>query len=406
MKVYIKQLPFALLAAATILLLATVAGCKKNALPADEGSTLNERTKKIKTWFEARPAAEGRQKNTASSGSNMPPVSLQWNNTSYFAAEHAYIVPAAIEAGNSAAFVYLVITEDAQGGLVQANYTMALPDKTKMSAADIGNINAVPVFLQGRQVPATFAGALLHYSSSGAQLGAVHYEAGQAKTGYADRLTAKKATESNAAASKAPCGERVCTDWYWQTYIGGILVDEEYLFTTCVCDGGVGGGGMGEDDNALLTQFNNYVQFSSTPVNAYAPITADGPDPISYTHTWLVAKGLTGSWSINATTQMDYYHKTMYNLQLNSLEHVYDVVNFKTLQSFYQGTNNLITSTWNPFLPVDQVYNNNSMYAYGVSRVSGTIKHVANFQIPNPFGNPITLDREDHINNSCNTYPK
>jgi hypothetical protein len=47
------------------------------------------------------------------------------------------------------------------------------------------------------------------------------------------------------------------------------------------------------------------------------------------------------------------------------------------------------------------------MNTYGVSRVSGIIKHVANFQVTIlPFTNPITLNSEDHISNSCNTYPK
>ncbi len=408
MKVNIKNVLSALVLMAAILVLSAITSCKKNTLPANEGNTLNARTQKIKAWFEEQPATEGRQKNTAANGSKLPPLALQWHKTSYFAGEHAYIVPAFIEAGNSAAFAYLVITEDAQGGPVEASYTLVLPDKKKMSGADISNIKLEPGFLQGRQVPHTFAGALLQFASSGNPTGGTHYEGGQAKAGNTDRLVAKNASQSNAAASRVACtGEKVCTDWYYQTWVDGNLVDEEYLFTTCACDSGMGGGGMGDDEvNPLVTQFNNYVQYTSSPVTVYAPPTADGTDPISYTHTWLVAKGLTGSWSINATTQMDYYHKTIYNLQLNSLEHVYDVVNFKTLQSFYQGSNNFVTSTWNPFAPVDQVYNNNKMYTYGVSRVSGILKHVANFQIPNPFGNPITLDREDHINNSCNTYPK
>ncbi len=36
-------------------------------------------------------------------------------------------------------------------------------------------------------------------------------------------------------------------DWYWQTFINGVLVSEEYLFTTneIICEGGGGGGGGG-----------------------------------------------------------------------------------------------------------------------------------------------------------------
>jgi hypothetical protein len=415
MKINSIKVLSALLLTASILLLAAITSCKKNTLPANESNVLNAQTEKIKVWFEALPTsvAEG-QRGTAASRRNMPPAALQWDKANYFAGEHAYVVPAVIKPGNNSASAYLVITADAQSNPQQAGYTIVVPDKKQMSAAQINGINVVPGFLQGKQVPAAFTGALLQYSSDGYGYDNACYAAGgQAKTGHAGGLVAKKATAANAAADRVACGgETVCTDWYYQTWVNGILINEEYLFTTCACDGGAGGGGGGgvgiEDEiNPLITQFNNYIKQSTTPVTTYAPITEDGLDPISYTKTWTVTKGAVAPWHVDAIVQMDYYHKTMYNLQLNSLEHVYDIVYYHTLSTDYIGSNTFITTTWNPNLPVDQVYNNNSMYARGVTNITGTLHHVANFQIANPLGgNPITLDVTDAVTGRCTVYPK
>ena len=49
-------------------------------------------------------------------------------------------------------------------------------------------------------------------------------------------------------------GEPVCIDWYWQTYENGILIDEEYLYTTCDCVVTGGGGGNGNSGGVVSTQ--------------------------------------------------------------------------------------------------------------------------------------------------------
>ncbi|MFT3979292.1 MAG: hypothetical protein QM687_02405 [Ferruginibacter sp.] len=51
------------------------------------------------------------------------------------------------------------------------------------------------------------------------------------------------------------CGgsEPTCIDWYWQTWVNGELADEEYLFTSCYCLGG-GGGGSNQPSEAQLAE--------------------------------------------------------------------------------------------------------------------------------------------------------
>ncbi len=401
--------PAALLLAAIISTFSIISGCKKNTLPAESDNTLNAQIQNVKTWFEGLPTATATgQRGSSVSRNNMPPVTLQWSSARYFAGERAYLVPATIQPGSSQAAAYLVIAEDAQGNPEQASYTMVMPDKKKMSAAAINSINMVPGFLQGRQVPAVFEGALLQFSRGGAAYSGVNYANGQEKAGQASGLAAKRATENNATANRAPCtGERVCTDWYWQTWVDGNLVDEEYLFTTCVCDGDVGGGGMGDDEvNPLLTQFNNYVQSTSSPATFNAPNTVVGPDPITFFFKWTVTEGAIAPWYIYANGQMDYYHKHMYNLQLNATEHIYDIVGYQTLTTYYTGTNVGTTTTWTQLSAVDQVLNNNSLSAYGTTHVTGTIKHRANFTITLPILGTYTPESIDDADNSCKTYPR
>jgi hypothetical protein len=380
---------------------------QKNTLSADEGNMLNEPTQKVKAWFEAQPVAVTAtgQRGTATSRRNMPPVSLQWDKANYFADERAYVVPAAVQTGGSEAYAYLVITTDTQGNPQQAGYTIALPNKKQMSAAQISGINAVPGFLQGRQVPASFTGALLQYSSDGYGYSNACFAGGQAKAGEAAGLIAKKATAGN----RAPCtGETVCTDWYWQTWVDGNLIDEEFLFTTCACDGGAGGGGMGDDVNPLVTQFYNYIQSTSSPVTASAPTTTGGADPISFTHTWVVTKGSIANWYVYATTRMDYYHTKLYNSQTGVFDHIYDIVYLNTPSTYYAGSQTFVTTTWTQTAVTNDILSNNTIYAKGVSTVYGTLKHKANFTVPNPLGGTLpTLQSEDVVPGvPCTTLPR
>jgi hypothetical protein len=53
----------------------------------------------------------------------------------------------------------------------------------------------------------------------------------------------------------------------------------------------------------------------------------------------------------------------------------------KSLGSQFEGTNNLIISTWTPSTPVIRVFNNHSRYPSGIVTESGTLNHRMKGQI-------------------------
>jgi len=66
--------------------------------------------------------------------------------------------------------------------------------------------------------------------------------------------------------------EQVCTEWYWITYNAetGQVIDEEYLYTTCIesCEGGGGGTNTGEAEECP--------QLTMTPASSKISVTTCG----------------------------------------------------------------------------------------------------------------------------------
>lgn len=174
-----------------------------------------------------------------------------------------------------------------------------------------------------------------------------------------------------------------------------------------------GGGGAGSSpctqcDPTLISpqeeEFNNYVQMaSSSPITNNSPTSVAGPDPISGVTIWTVAEGALANWSVKANTEYKYYHYRVFNT--NAFVHEYDLFYYKTVSTYYTGSNSFITSTWNSTSVTDQVINNNTSNTEGKSRVIGTIRHVANYEMKCPFC-PKVLDVTDDADKSMTLQPR
>lgn len=88
----------------------------------------------------------------------------------------------------------------------------------------------------------------------------------------------KTNTPINSNAPVEGCDDVICVDWYWQTYVNGVLVYEEFLYQTCEClnSGGGGGGGGGttsttptdlEQCTIALNNIVNATSLSSTLIS-------------------------------------------------------------------------------------------------------------------------------------------
>jgi hypothetical protein len=227
------------LAAAVLITLAF--GCKREALtenprpvslPTGSAPTVTH----LQQWVKNHPLSLSAQGRTA--GNNLPKHTLLWGQASYDAAGHAYTVPLLLAhegAAQSKLRAALVATEGADGQITGGQYMLTLPQ---------GNAPA-QYPKQGQEAPG-YNGAVLYYNMQGQLTADKVYKDGRVLAGARAALVNRPATNLRPPKN---CDETApCIDWYWQTYVNGVLVDEVYLYTTCPCPTG-GGSGTGIVDN-------------------------------------------------------------------------------------------------------------------------------------------------------------
>lgn len=94
-----------------------------------------------------------------------------------------------------------------------------------------------------RKHDADFSGLVLYFTPKGKYLNGYRYTNGKLIIASPANKAQTTATKSNKL--KVNKEEPVCIDWYWDTYVDGELVSEEYLYTTCSGGDDTGGGGGG-----------------------------------------------------------------------------------------------------------------------------------------------------------------
>ena len=147
---------------------------------------------------------------------------------------------------------------------------------------------------------------------------------------------------------------------------------------------GGGSGGRGDRDypfadaekealNKLKQQFNMYIN-DEIPSND--PLYAKQIDlnPYHEIKNWTIVEGGIIRWKVTARTVID--------LSYDNFPSSYNrTLSLKSLGSQFEGTNNLIISTWTPSTPVIRVFNNHSRYPSGIVTESGTLNHRMKGQI-------------------------
>lgn len=234
-----------LCAVAALLVWTATSGCKKEGGDNNFSDPPQSSIIKAKTWFaneNNKSGESGRKATTASlefSGDNP-----QWNETRYFETARTLVTPVVLDNHNksSAGKVakFLVMQEDQEGQIEEGYYVYLL---SKGAGPQL-----TPALLSRKDIPGGFTGALIRYSIDGRLLSADHYENGEPAAKY-DKISNRQNDGTVPTQNSMPNCEpdqTSCIDWYWQTYQNGILIYEEYLYTTCHCEGtNTGGGGTG-----------------------------------------------------------------------------------------------------------------------------------------------------------------
>lgn len=282
------------------LLLPMAFGCKRenpnifNANPV----TAAPATNKVQQWLKDNPSRQrvGVQK----AGTTLPSFTLQWQNAKFDASARTHWVPATATHTKQAEGqpnTYLVVTENEKGQITGGQYIMVLPNTQKMGKGQLG---FDPVALLGTEKPKGFSGALLYYDVQGQLTGSQVYEAGQIQPKATANLAARDEGQGSPNPNKVQleCGTLTgtspCIEWYWQTYVNGVLLYEDYMFTTC-CDGS-GGGGGGTD--GCQAQLDAMVAAGQVVTNSPITETTEAETNMEWTkrYSWVIFKAV--SWGL------------------------------------------------------------------------------------------------------------
>jgi hypothetical protein len=240
-------------AAIAAALLPLALGCKREALNEQNTSLANTPAHKVQKWLNGLPLPKATAGRTA--GNALPKNTLQWGSATFSKNSATHFIPATLlqeGTGNPYARAGLVATEDVKGQITGGHYIVVVPDQQKMGTEAAKHYSLARLYRPQPQEPPTgFSGAVLYYNTAGQPTASRVYNNGQAQQGATAMFTAKPQAPGSEA-NKVPrnCdgpSQEGCIDWYYQTYVDGVLVYEEYQFTTC-CNSSGGGGGVITND--------------------------------------------------------------------------------------------------------------------------------------------------------------
>jgi hypothetical protein len=239
MKAHFFKMLGALLASITLL------SCNKETLNNNSESDQLAAGEKAETWFRINVI------NTSSATINfLGAVKPEWNKTKIFDEADLYITPITTEAKTKAA-KYFVAKTDGNSNITAGSYFVVLKKEgiTPVEAEKLIKNQIAPDKYYSNQ----FSGAVLEYNLNNTLVNLKHYESGIETKQY-DNILGKNKNDNNRESfnremmNANPCEDgaaELCIDWFWQTFVNGVLFSEEYLYTSCQCMNNSGGGGAG-----------------------------------------------------------------------------------------------------------------------------------------------------------------
>lgn len=229
-----------------LLLFSLLFGCKKQDLKNENILSKIPEVAKIKDWLEKQTNSPNKQIIVLDGKVFNVPQILQWDKTIYFKESKTSITPIDFvsETGNISECKYLVAEMGEDGKIRNGNYFIILKDKNI-------NVNITPELVNLENIPPDFKGTIIKYDLNDNPIASGNFKKGQISKN-ADRISVRKSKNQIAVNNSAPLDpgcSYVTIDWYWQTWVNGQLVSEEYLFSTTqvVCGGGGGGGSGGNN---------------------------------------------------------------------------------------------------------------------------------------------------------------
>lgn len=255
--------------------------CNKSRIKQNSSSDKTAISEKIEAWLNVTPGFSNYQTVIVEGKEINLLQTIEWEKSKYYVESKTNIIPVRIETTNGKlpVFKYIVTIMNDAGNVIECNYYNLLTENITSKATEEKIIT--PDLFKFRKIPENFTGAIIKYDLQNKMLLSRHYDLG-VSTNKIDKVVTIKNKSLSLPENLAPldpgCNYEMI-DWYWQTWVNGILVYEEYVGSSIVivCEGGGGGGNGGGNSgpcNMTLAQaqeqlngitFERYLMSSCTP---------------------------------------------------------------------------------------------------------------------------------------------
>lgn len=283
-----------------------LAACKKQELQKENGALISAASRNAKSWLESQSTSAGHQNFLMDQKLIEVPQNILWHETKDFPATKTSITPVSFTSvtGTVPVNKYLVTETDEAGRIQRGDYYIVLSEKKGQSMSP--GVVITPELLSSKTIPGDFKGAIIKYDLNNNKVLSKHYEGG-VLTGKDDNLVVRKSKNQVPVENTAPLPEGcsyITIDWYWQTWVNGVLVSEEYLFSSqeiyCQGSGGGGGGGVTPPTDLEMCQAALASIISSTiPANQLVSNEIESESPLTRTrlYSWKCVKNI-GWWVV------------------------------------------------------------------------------------------------------------
>ncbi len=311
-----------------LLSLFLLTSCKKQDLKEENQSVTASSFQHAKRWLEKQAPSPVYHKILLDGKTVKMPQQVLWEKTISFENEAAGITPVIVKSvnGDMPVHKFLLMEYDPAGNIRSANYYIVLADKTALNPVSLPEVT--PAFLTSPTNGRNFKGAVLKYDLNDNLLSSRHYNPVFSAT-QTDKMVFRKNKGQAPVESTMPLDEGcsyVTVDWYWQTWENGVLVSEEYLFSStviyCEATGGGGSGGNGPTCEEQNEVFVNQGHAVNGPVHSGTEF-YNGATWIK-NYNWLIFQA--GTWGLlsyeRGTLEKIHYPNNQSRWEFQSFDHI------------------------------------------------------------------------------------